>query len=317
MGCLFSVIMILDQSLVPNDIPPYLKKMKDMYEDLFSGGKGYRGALVYTISKELGLSDERASLLSGCIEYIHNSSLLHDDFVDGAVLRRGKTTAWKKYGGGYAILGGDYLLAKVIKNLCVTGSIEIIEYTSGAILALVEGEWLQDACHQRGDVSKEEMAQVHAFKTSALFSWCFKAPALLAHELSLSKEDINHLHRIGDILGALLQRSDDLLDYNIRNAEGKEYFRDLPSGYFNLFTIHLLENQSVEERVRAFSCKTMEELIVMFNLNIEKTLKDFDEESKVMLSAVIQLIEENKFFSKDFKEELKASADKIYWRGEA
>lgn len=308
--------MILEQSLVPNDIPLYLKKMKDMYEDLFSGGKGYRGALVYSISKELGLSDKRASLLSSCIEYIHNSSLLHDDFVDGADLRRGKTTVWKKYGGGYAILGGDYLLAKVIKNLCSCGSLDLIDYTSESMLALVEGEWLQDACHQRTDVSKEEMAQVHALKTSALFSWCFKAPGLLMEPLP-SDECLGQLYRIGGLMGALLQRSDDLLDYNIRNAEKKAYFKDLPSGYFNLFTIHLLENHSPEDCMKAFEFDKLDDFVSHFKLNIEKTLKVYDQESTVMLNAATSLIEENKIFSNEFKNDLKEAALKIYWRDEA
>ncbi len=308
--------MILDRSLAPNDIPPYLKKMKEMYVDLFSGGKGYRGALVHSISMDLGLSEENAVLLSTCIEYIHNSSLLHDDFVDDAELRRGKTTAWKKYGGGYAILGGDYLLAKVIKNLCSCDSVKLIDYTSGAILALVEGEWLQDACHNRGDVSKEEMAQVHALKTSALFSWCFKAPALLM-DSSVSEEDLRDFHRIGDLLGSLLQRSDDLLDYNIRNGEGKAYFKDLPSGYFNLFTICLLEGVDAKAKLEAFKCKSIEELVSKFDLNIDKTLKSFDEESEGMIKAVRSLIDENKFFSNEFKEELKEATSKIYWRSEA
>ncbi len=305
--------MILDQNLVPNDIPPYLKKMKEMYEDLFSGGKGYRGALVFSISKDLGLAKEKASLLSTCIEYIHNSSLLHDDFLDDAKLRRGKTTAWKKYGGGPAVLGGDYLLAKVIKNLCAHNSIKLIDYTSGVILALVEGEWLQDACHNRGDVSKEEMSQIHALKTSALFSWCFKAPALLMDE-SLSKEDLYGFHRTGEVLGALLQRSDDLLDYNIRNSEGKAYFKDLPSGYFNLFTIYLLKDFSVDEKIKAFRCKSLESFIKTFDININDALKGFDEESEAMVVETMSLIDENKFFSKNFKQDLKDVTYKIYWR---
>lgn len=306
---------MLDQNLVPHDIPPYLAKMRDMYEDLFSGGKGYRGALVFSISKELGLSDKDAALLSSCIEYIHNSSLLHDDFVDGAHLRRGKTTAWKKYGGGYAILGGDYLLAKVIKNLCGTGSVEVIDYTSASILALVEGEWLQDACHGRADVAKEEMEQVHALKTSALFSWCFKTPALLSDH-ALNPELLSKLHRIGDLLGALLQRSDDLLDYNIRNAEKKAYFNDLPSGYFNLFTIHLLEGVELSKRDAAFSCKSIEELVSKFDLNVEEVLRSYDQESTRMLNAVTSLIDETDIFSKEFKAELKDASLKIYWREE-
>lgn len=305
--------MILEQNLVPHDIPPYLNKMVDMYEDLFSGGKGYRGALVLSVASDLGVKEEYAQMLSNCIEYIHNASLLHDDFVDGAELRRGKTTAWKKYGGGYAILGGDYLLAKVIKNLCVTSSVELIEYTSSAILNLVEGEWLQDACHGRVDVTKSEMERVHKFKTSALFSWCFKAPALLSEHKN-NPETLEKLHKLGDLLGALLQRSDDLLDYDIRNFEKKAFFKDLPSGYFNLFTICLLEHIEPAKRKEAFSISSIEELQGHFEIDLQKVLREFDQESEEILSSATNLIEDLEFLSSDFRTSLKEAAYQIYWR---
>jgi len=304
--------MILDQDLVPNDIPDYLPKMKSMYEDLFSGGKGYRGALVGAISKDLGLHDEYAALLSRCIEYIHNSSLLHDDFVDGSELRRGKTAAWKKYSGGYAILGGDYLLAKVIKNLADCDSIELISYTSQSILDLVEGEWLQDACHERVDVTKSEMEKVHSLKTSSLFAWCFKAPALLAP--NTTKEQLESLFTIGEDLGALLQRSDDLLDYDIRNFEKKDYFRDLPSGYFNLFTIHLLEGRDEALKKKAFKIKNLETFLETFEIDLKNKLEAFDNESKIILNRVKKNIEKFDLFSDDFKRSLLEAAYTIYWR---
>jgi len=304
--------MILDQDLVPHDIPEYLPKMKSMYEDLFSGGKGYRGALVESISKEVGLDDETAQLLSRCIEYIHNSSLLHDDFVDGSALRRGKTAAWKKYGGGYAILGGDYLLAKVIRNLSACNSIELITYTSQSILDLVEGEWLQDACHQRVDVTQTEMERVHSLKTSALFAWCFKAPAILSADVST--QDVAHLASIGEDLGALLQRSDDLLDYNIRNFEKKDHFRDLPSGYFNLFTIHLLSDVEENKKAKAFELSDLETFIKAFDLDVQRSLKIFDAESEKILRRVADNIQSCAFFSSEFKKSLLEAAHMIYWR---
>jgi len=304
--------MILDQDLVPSDIPNYLPKMKSMYEDLFSGGKGYRGALVSSISTELGLKDNDAELLSRCIEYIHNSSLLHDDFVDGSELRRGKTAAWKKYGGGYAILGGDYLLAKVIKNLTACESIELISYTSQSILDLVEGEWLQDACHNRVDVTKTEMERVHSLKTSALFAWCFKAPALLSD--TITKDQVSQLAKIGEDLGTLLQRSDDLLDYDIRNFEKKEFFRDLPSGYFNLFTIHLLRDVNEIDKRKAFSIDKMESFVKEFNLNMPLALESFDAESELILSRVQKNITSFPLFTSEFKVSLLDAARTIYWR---
>lgn len=308
--------MILDQDLVSHGIPSHLSKMRSMYEELFSGGKGYRGALVSSVAEELLLKENGTHVLSQSIEYIHNSSLLHDDVVDDAPLRRGKTSAWKKYGSGYAILAGDYLLAKVIHNLCTCDSLELIQYTSETILKLVEGEWLQDECRDRTNVTLEEMDKVHRLKTSALFSWCFKAPALLANP-KLSQRTIDDLFRIGDLFGLLLQRSDDLLDYNVRNTEGKAYFKDIPAGYFNSFTIFLLEGLSEDQRLKAFSCRSLGDFKSTFagDFNFDSKLEAFDEVNKKLLETLSVMIEELPVFSEEFKKDLLEASKKIYWRG--
>ena len=83
------------------------------------------------------------TLLCQTIEFIHNASLLHDDLIDQSVLRRGKTAAWKKYTPDYAVLAGDYLLARVMCNLSEFGNIRLVQMTSQTIGELLEGEWLQ------------------------------------------------------------------------------------------------------------------------------------------------------------------------------
>ena len=227
------------------DIPSHLKKMRSLYKDLFSHGKHYRGALVHMVCNELGFKEKTSFTLAQIAEFIHNSSLLHDDVVDNAVLRRGKTSAWKKHGGGYAILAGDYLLSRVIKDLCQFSNLELIEFTSDTILALIEGEWLQDDGHKRTDLTEDHIIEVHRLKTGALFSWCFKAPLILN---SSDENEISNAVRVGELFGSLLQRSDDLLDFNIRNHEEKTFFKDLPSGNMNLFALRLLESKAPREK---------------------------------------------------------------------
>ena len=80
----------------PQDFPAYLPKLNTLYDELFSGGKGFRSHLVGIVSAPLRVQPQVQSLLAQTIEFIHNASLLHDDLVDRSQLRRGKKTAWLK-----------------------------------------------------------------------------------------------------------------------------------------------------------------------------------------------------------------------------
>ena len=290
-------------------IPPNLKKMRDLYSDLFSDGKQYRGALVQMLSDEIGLNKDKSNVLSRTAEFIHNSSLLHDDVLDNSVLRRGKTAAWKKYGGSYAILAGDYLLARVIKDLCVLSHLEIIEYTSETILELIEGEWLQDENFKQTDIKEDRLKEVHRLKTGALFSWCFKAPFLLSNK---KEADVQRACKVGELFGHLLQRSDDLLDFDIRNFEKKEFFKDLPSGNLNLFAYNIVRDK--DHKDKAYSFKTMNDFLEFYSIDLSAEVKKFDAKSLEMISDLQNLIDEFDDFSKDFKEQLKTMSQLIYWR---
>jgi octaprenyl-diphosphate synthase len=228
------------------DFPSYLPKLNLLYDDLFSGGKGFRAKLTQMVSQELQLPASTTHLLSQTIEFIHNSSLLHDDLIDHSQLRRGKTAAWLKYTPEYAVLAGDYLLARVMVNLSHFGNIKLIQLTSQAISDLIEGEWLQDDQVKKINVTGEQIDRVHSLKTGSLFQWCLRAPfvAIDIHSPKIHEP----LLRIGHILGLLLQRSDDLLDFDIRNGEKKAVMGDLKAGYVNSFCAFLFREKSEAER---------------------------------------------------------------------
>ena len=250
----------------PQDFPAYLPKLNALYDELFSGGKGFRSKLVGLVSDPLNVSASTQELLAQTIEFIHNASLLHDDLVDRSHLRRGKKTAWLKHTPEYAVLAGDYLLARVMVNLSAFGNIKLVQYTSEMISDLLEGEWLQDSVIGDFLVSLDQLDRIHNLKTASLFKWCLRAPFI-----SLEKYD-KDLHFIlgemGSILGQLFQRSDDLLDYDIRNDEGKAVLGDLKSGYLNSFGAFisagmgksqldaLVKSKSLDEVYRVFSTET-------------------------------------------------------------
>ena len=119
------------------DFPKYLPRLNSLYDDLFSGGKGFRAKLVQKVSGHLKVPEQTQGLLAQTVEFIHNASLLHDDLIDRSILRRGKPAAWNKYSPEYAVLAGDYLLARVMVNLSTYGSIRLVQYTAEVISELL------------------------------------------------------------------------------------------------------------------------------------------------------------------------------------
>lgn len=241
----------------PQDFPGYLPKLNLLYDDLFTGGKGFRAKLIHIFAEALNMPASTEHLLSQTIEFIHNASLLHDDLVDRSHLRRGKPAAWLKYTPEYAVLAGDYLLARVMVNLSGHGNIKLVRYTAEIISDLLEGEWLQDSLIGDFDVRLEQLDRVHNLKTASLFKWCLRAPFM-----ALGNEDgqlHSALEEMGTLLGQLFQRSDDLLDFNVRNDENKAILGDMKSGYFNSFAAFATRELESGDRRRLKGIETLEQ----------------------------------------------------------
>lgn len=252
----------------PQDFPAYLPKLNSLYDDLFSGGKGFRSKLIQLVSAPLKLDEETQNLLSQTVEFIHNASLLHDDLIDRSVLRRGKPSAWTKYTPEYAVLAGDYLLARVMVNLSGFGNIKLVQFTSETISDLLEGEWLQDSVVGDFFITVPQLDRIHNLKTASLFKWCLRAPFIA------SGKNQNKLHlllgNMGEILGQLFQRSDDLLDYDIRNDEGKAILGDLKSSYLNSFGAFVSEGWSRPQLDRMVKVRDMNGFYLLFSDDLEK-----------------------------------------------
>lgn len=263
------------------DFPAYLPKLNALYDDLFSGGKGFRSKLISLVSSPLSVQAETQNLLAQTIEFIHNASLLHDDLVDRSHLRRGKTTAWMKYSPEYAVLAGDYLLARVMMNLSSFGNIKLVQYTSEIISDLLEGEWLQDSVVGDYYVTLEQLDRIHNLKTSSLFKWCLRSPFIAVDNYD---QDLHFtLNEMGSILGQLFQRSDDLLDYDIRNDEGKAVLGDLKSGYLNSFGSFVTQDLNRSQIDKMVKCTNLDELYLLLSddlakgkLFFNKKVEDFD-----------------------------------------
>ena len=301
----------------PDDFPSYLPKLNALYDDLFSHGKGFRSQLIQKISKHLNLTENQILLLAQTIEFVHNASLLHDDLVDRSHLRRDKPAAWLKYTPEYAVLAGDYLLARVMVNLSRYGNLRLIQLTAEIISDLLEGEWIQDSLIEDWDVSSQQLDRVHNLKTASLFKWCMRAPFIAAEN---NNEDLHkNLVEMGSLLGILFQRSDDLLDFNIRNYEGKAVLGDLKSGYMNSFAAFLTRDLDEKTKTKFRKSETVEAVyeVVGEDFFFER-LKEFDAHNEKVMALYQHHLEQLAPFLPDTFEALKADLKQLpqilYWR---
>ena len=305
----------------PQDFPAYLPKLNLLYDDLFSGGKGFRSKLVQIVADPLALPIETQNLLCQTIEFIHNASLLHDDLVDRSQLRRGKAAAWHKYTPEYAVLAGDYLLARVMVNLSQFGNIQLVQFTSETISDLLEGEWLQDSVVGDFFVTLEQLDRIHHLKTASLFKWCLRAPLMAQN--NFDPELHKNLGEMGTILGQLFQRSDDLLDYDIRNQEGKALLGDLKSGYLNSFGSFLVKDFDRGHIDQFIKSTTIDDIFKCYSVDVvqgqnifNQKVEQFDEMNMKLIDLYKHHLNElnQKMKSPELVKSLDVLTDVLYWR---
>jgi len=302
----------------PQDFPAYLPKLNTLYDDLFSGGKGFRAKLIKMFAENLKLPNRTETLLAQTIEFIHNASLLHDDLIDRSALRRGKTAAWLRFTPEYAVLAGDYLLARVMVNLSSFGNIRLVQYTAQVISDLLEGEWLQDSLVGDLNVELSQLDRVHNLKTASLFKWCLRAPfiALEKYEPELHTT----LEEMGTLLGQLFQRSDDLLDYDIRNSEGKAVLGDLKSGYLNSFAAFATRGLSSENRLKLKGAEFLADFHTCIGGQevFDQAVKEFDEKNVFLIQLYQHHLKTlDRYLNEDEKsllKDLEPLTEILYWR---
>lgn len=301
----------------PKDFPGYLPKLNALYDDLFSGGKGFRSKLVRPFAQFLKIEPSTEKLLGQTIEFIHNASLLHDDLIDRSSLRRGKTTAWLKYTPEYAVLAGDYLLARVMVNLSGHGNIKLVQYTAEVISDLLEGEWIQDSLIKDYNITIDQLDRVHNLKTASLFKWCLRAPFIAIHR---DAPTLHHtLEEMGSLLGLLFQRSDDLLDFDIRNDEGKALLGDLKSGYLNSFAVFLLNGLDGKQKNQFIAAESLEQIkSIVGEIYFDSKLEEFDQINIKLMNRYASLLHVFDSFlegdEKNIINKLSSLHEVLYWR---
>ena len=203
---------------------------------LQSPGKLFRPHLTMKLGQLLNLSEEHCQHICWASELIHNASLIHDDVVDSAMLRRDRPTLNSFISNSKAVLAGDYLLASVIAELVRLKQYEILKTLAETLEEIVDGEFEQDELKQKSLVNREDLESVAIKKTGSLIAWNCHSVAFCA---GLSIDTQNICHQLGLKLGLAFQLMDDNLDYS--HNSGKEYAKDLKEGLINFTTLNLIQ----------------------------------------------------------------------------
>ncbi|WP_355661996.1 octaprenyl diphosphate synthase [Halomonas salifodinae] len=193
-----------------------------------SGGKRLRPLLVLLAARSLGYQGEQHITLATLIEFMHTSTLLHDDVVDESHMRRGKATANDAWGNAPSVLVGDFLYSRSFQMMVELGSMEVMRILSGATCIIAEGEVLQLTNVGNPDVDEAAYFETIQGKTAMLFEAASHTGAIIA---GATPEQEAALQHYGRYLGLAFQLIDDLLDYQgDAEAMGKNVGDDLAEG---------------------------------------------------------------------------------------
>jgi octaprenyl-diphosphate synthase len=204
------------------------------------GGKRIRPAILLMAARMAGYSGERAVLYASVLEFIHTATLVHDDIIDEAELRRGRDAAHTRWGNHLAVLFGDFLYLKSMSLSLTQDNLEIIRLLCDVTLRIVEGEIYQLTKKGVVDISEEEHLDIVRRKTAYLFAGCARIGGMLA-PITLDEQEA--LWEYGLHIGMAFQIVDDLLDFTGEEAAlGKPVGGDLREGKLTLPVIHLLSS---------------------------------------------------------------------------
>ncbi len=224
-------------------IPPVAEISSYLLE---GGGKRLRPALLLMAAGMCGYRGEGAIRLGAVVEMIHTATLIHDDVIDEAELRRGRPSANSRWGNHRSVLAGDWLYMQSFQMALRERNFRILDILIELTQNMVEGELLQLGMLGRLDLTEQELLELAYRKTACLFSGCTHLGAVLGRR---EIETERALADYGRYAGLAFQLVDDLLDFTASPSQlGKPVLNDLKEGKVTLPLIYALGAASPAER---------------------------------------------------------------------
>ncbi|MBI5824827.1 MAG: polyprenyl synthetase family protein [Chloroflexi bacterium] len=205
---------------------------------LAAGGKRIRPTLGLLVGNMLGAPLEKLVTLGAAVELLHTATLVHDDLIDGSLLRRGMATLNARWSPPATVLTGDYLFARAAKLAAETDHLPLMKLFSETLATIVNGE-LTQMFTSRGLISRDNYYKRIYAKTASLFEMTSRAAAMVS---PANEETIESMRDFGYQIGVAFQIVDDILDFNgDQNAVGKPLGSDLLNGLVTLPAIYYAE----------------------------------------------------------------------------
>ncbi|MBW2000173.1 MAG: polyprenyl synthetase family protein [Deltaproteobacteria bacterium] len=213
---------------------------------LLGEGKRLRPLLFVLSSHLCGYRRADVYRLSAIFEYTHAASLIHDDVLDNAELRRNKPSVRNLWGNLTAVLGGDYLYSKAAGLAIESGKLELLKLLNETTVQMVEGQFLELENTHNWELSREKYMEIIISKTAALMAAACAGGAIVADADRRSFDQLSHF---GRNLGIAFQLLDDILDYTSREEDfGKPVGKDLREGKITLPLIYTLQGLEEDEK---------------------------------------------------------------------
>lgn len=269
------VLELFESSLSQMQIPeePELLYAPIVYS-MSGGGKRLRPVLLLMAAESFGGQIEEALPAAMAVEVFHNFTLLHDDIMDNAAVRRGKPSVFAKWGGNVAILSGDAMLITAYKHLARLNSEHlprVMQLFNDMALEVCEGQQYDMDFEQKQSVSIEEYILMIERKTSALLSGSAMIGATLA---GASADDVKKIYRFATELGLAFQLQDDVLDSYGDEALGKKIGGDILEGKQTFLMVQAMSRASEEERELLRTTHLREDLTAEQKIATVKALYD-------------------------------------------
>jgi len=205
---------------------------------LASGGKRVRPTVVLLTGNMLGAEQDRLVTLGAAVELLHTATLVHDDLIDGSLLRRGMPTLNARWSPAATVLTGDFLFARAAKLAAETDHLPLMKLFAETLATIVNGE-LNQMFTSRGLISRENYYQRIYAKTASLFEMSARAAAMVS---PVDEGVVESLRLFGYETGMAFQIVDDILDFTgDQSAVGKPLGSDLMQGLVTLPGIYYAE----------------------------------------------------------------------------
>jgi octaprenyl-diphosphate synthase len=211
-----------------------------------SGGKRIRPGLVLLSARLFGRRDPMCLRFAAIVELVHSATLLHDDIIDDAKVRRGRPSVNARWGNEITVLMGDWLYMTSFSLALTKRDFRVLNILADVTRKMVEGELLQLSLNGSLDITEEQHLDISTRKTAILFSACTQIGAILG---SASEDQEERLRQYGLDVGIAFQLVDDVLDLTSTESKlGKPVGSDLSEGKLTLPLIYLVRDGRAEHR---------------------------------------------------------------------